>query len=113
MMDVELKKRWVKALRSGKYRQGHGKLCFNDNYCCLGVLADIEGALVALDDYTYNIKGIIDESIWGCPYPTTSLPPISFLNKVGLSSSVSYKLADMNDSGKTFNKIADWIEENL
>ena len=39
-------KRWVKALRSGKYKQGLGALKATDSegkprYCCLGVLCDL------------------------------------------------------------------------
>ena len=36
-------KKWVKALRSGIYKQGKGHLCnpLTDEYCCLGVAADL------------------------------------------------------------------------
>lgn len=43
-MKKEIKKKWVKALRSGKYKQAKGTL--NDGeggFCCLGVLCDIYG----------------------------------------------------------------------
>lgn len=42
-----IKKRWLKALRSGKYQQARGVLCRVDDdgkvvgMCCLGVLADV------------------------------------------------------------------------
>lgn len=37
-----LVKKWVAALRSGKYKQGKGVLrSEKGNYCCLGVLCDI------------------------------------------------------------------------
>jgi len=45
-MKKAVKKRWVKALRSGKYRQGEFKLCTRhkggSKFCCLGVLAHEE-----------------------------------------------------------------------
>lgn len=44
MMNPEWKKKWVEALRSGKYKQGKEALCFGDKYCCLGVLCEIAGA---------------------------------------------------------------------
>ena len=51
-MDKALKNTWVKALRSGKYRQGTGRLMrMNRYYCCLGVLADTQGATWC-NDYT-------------------------------------------------------------
>ena len=44
-MDKMWKKKWVKALRSGKYEQCTGRLHLKgDGYCCLGVLCDIVGA---------------------------------------------------------------------
>jgi hypothetical protein len=45
MMDKELKTKWVKALRSGRYKQGRTQLHNpkNNTYCCLGVLADVAG----------------------------------------------------------------------
>ena len=32
---------WVRALRSGKYRQGKGQLKRGNNYCCLGVASEV------------------------------------------------------------------------
>lgn len=36
-----IKRRWLKALRSGKYKQGTGSLRDGDGFCCLGVLCDV------------------------------------------------------------------------
>jgi hypothetical protein len=40
-MKQEIKQKWVKALRSGKYKQGEGRLKQKDTFCCLGVLCDL------------------------------------------------------------------------
>lgn len=41
-MDTKLKTKWVKALRSGRYKQGCGNLRNLDGtYCCLGVLRNV------------------------------------------------------------------------
>ena len=40
-MKKEIKKKWVNALRSGKYKQAKGRLRYKDRYCPLGVLCDI------------------------------------------------------------------------
>ena len=44
-MDPTIKARWVAALRSGDYNQGHGRLHTKENgissFCCLGVLCDL------------------------------------------------------------------------
>ena len=44
-LPVAFKKKWVKALRSGKYKQGRCRL-YNpetDSYCCLGVACRVVG----------------------------------------------------------------------
>jgi hypothetical protein len=57
-MKKEIMQDWVKALRSGEYKQGQEALKIGDSYCCLGVLCDlyrknVEGAPEwdSLDDY--------------------------------------------------------------
>jgi len=41
-MNKRIKKKWIKALRSGKYKQGKMVLHSTDNkFCCLGVLCDL------------------------------------------------------------------------
>jgi hypothetical protein len=41
-MNEAIKERWLAALRSGKYKQGRGKLkTVDDEYCCLGVLCEL------------------------------------------------------------------------
>lgn len=44
-MKKAIAMKWVEALRSGKYKQGLGRLHNPDTntYCCLGVLRDISG----------------------------------------------------------------------
>ena len=45
-LSPTVKRKWLAALRSGKYKQGDS-LMYNKNdnsYCCLGVLCEIEGA---------------------------------------------------------------------
>lgn len=32
---------WVKALESGDYKQGKGRLCNENKYCCLGVACEV------------------------------------------------------------------------
>jgi hypothetical protein len=37
-MPKAKKAKWLEALRTGKYQQGHGRLKSGEGYCCLGVL---------------------------------------------------------------------------
>ena len=124
-MNKEIKEKWVKALRSGEYRQGRGYLRKekNDNpnkfnYCCLGVLVNevLEGEwYYALDSaYGFNpIFNIINEINAPSFASIELIPEPIALNKLSITMEQQKTLAGMNDKGKTFEEIADWIEENL
>lgn len=104
-MNRELKKKWIDALRSGEYPQTTGKLqrtCPHiiygrtdapPGYCCLGVLckvADVEFR----PDFDH-------------------LLPEGFEISLNVRRSLINELISMNDEGVPFNKIADYIEENI
>jgi len=107
-MKPEIKELWIEALRSGQYKQGHNRLRTNNRYCCLGVLCDIVGPLLWNQTINGRAYGIDRDSSEGI------LPRFLGLG-VGLTSEeTQLVLADLNDAeSKDFNKIADWIQENL
>lgn len=80
-MDAELKGKWVKALRSGKYKQGKGVLCDRGKHCCLGVLCRVAGGKYSRGRFT--VLG--EEAIHHLPR--------AFLKKSGISESDEIKLA--------------------
>jgi hypothetical protein len=41
-MNEQIRRRWIKALRSGKYKQGRRYFEKDNRYCCLGVLSLIQ-----------------------------------------------------------------------
>jgi len=117
-MKQEIANQWTAALRSGQYTQGGGQLRkANDSFCCLGVLCDL-----------YANSGVNPEAEWSGEYGTAflgqafSLPPtvaewagITQRNPaVDESLSISHELgrtlADINDNGVPFDKIADLID---
>ncbi len=107
-MKAELKQAWVEALRSGEYKQGYGRLVCLDNskdcrYCCLGVLCSVTGVDFGKSNSTFRT---IDGSF--CDYL-----PKSLLDRLELPNDVQFQLAGLNDTGTTFNDIADKIEELL
>lgn len=104
-MDANLKAKWIKALRSGKYKQKRGRLRGNEGFCCLGVLCDLVGTHWERrgDGYAAELDGFMSIAIL----------PDSVANEAGLSARHAGTLADMNDGGKRFTTIAKWIEENL
>lgn len=107
MLKRGWKTRWIKALRSGKYKQANFMLCNKQNgrikgYCCLGVLARVEGAKfteyeVLIGDSSIKIEGAQYLKVDWC----------------GIAQITQTTLADMNDGGKNFKQIAAWIKKNI
>ena len=100
-MDAKLKAKWVKALRSGRYKQGEGYLKDGDTYCCLGVLCRVQGVDPELASATGTLS-------------TSQLKP-AFSGGLPLARTAA--LANMNDGNlvrqHSFREIADYIEKNL
>lgn len=93
------KKKWIEALRSGKYEQGISRLKFKawasqPTYCCLGVAKEIWPGL----HKAVNGDELLRES--SC-------------RKISLDPEIQKKLAGFNDNGKSFNWIASYIERYL
>ena len=103
-MVPKIKRKWIKALRSGRYKQGQEFLLKDNRYCCLGVLCK-----VLRKDIAQSKPKNGEETLSG-----------ELLKLTGLTSEQQNKLADMNDSitrddgrNTSFKEIADYIEENL
>ena len=108
-MIAELKSKWLKALRSGRYKQGKSRLRQIANgkelHCCLGVLGRVMRVKWAEDAMYYSVKDNgVCHGVW---------LPTSLLKKVGLSNDEQGTLGGMNDGGYTFKEIADYIEKQL
>lgn len=113
------KERWIKALRSGKYKQAIGALGEiiegEEHNCCLGVACRVFGLERDLDsdgDFATYDKA-------------DSVAPMSLSERLGISvtgklpTPVKIKgkkyssLVGMNDGGLDFNTIADVIEQQF
>lgn len=99
----------VGALRSGEFAQDMGKLRTNNGYCCLGVACEIHRRY-AEDAGEWKKDG----GWWVYMGQDATMPPsvwswfgFGFHNPV-LSS---YNMAGMNDTGASFQEIADAIEK--
>jgi hypothetical protein len=109
--QLDLRKKWVDALRSGKYKQGKGSLrSANGAYCCLGVLCDVMNIPSELVDNCecYRFTTPTGDKVSGYLNPELA-------NEIGLSSvvggnSTNLSLAGMNDRGSSFTEIANFIE---
>ena len=130
-LNKKVKKKWIKALRSGKYNQGRHGLKVTKTYyivgnngqrfkekhsvfCCLGVLCDIsrkelgikwnEGVLGKV--HAFPPKEVI---VWAGLEPKQTRDDL--LGAWEFQPPLFQKLAEMNDSGASFAKIAKVIEE--
>ena len=106
-MKRDLCLKWIKALRSGIYQQGRGRLRLHlrgegFRYCCLGVLCDL-----------------YDPSKWtgfrdNCFDGVEEVLGERHLAQLGLAWREAQILMEMNDRDrKDFGQIADWIEQHL
>ncbi len=112
-MLKSIKNKWVKALRSGKYKQGTGQLRSENgmSFCCLGVLATIVDPYQKTWEPTNGY--FADEESpgkWGLSIHEVQA---QLLGKGGLGVGVAQKLGKFNDNGKSFKWIASYIERYL
>ena len=96
-MKKTVKEAWVKALRSGRYKQANSRLEYNGRFCCLGVLC--KTLRMPIDDARHPLA--------------TEFLNDAVLQKVGLANHEQITLSTMNDSGFSFEAIADYIHVNL
>lgn len=110
-MNPELKKKWLRALRGDYYHQTRGALMsrYSGGFCCLGVLADVAGVL---DRESGCVRGA-EHDLGNWPREEVPYPFPSF-DKDGFVADTEAVLIGLNDDErKSFDEIADWIEENL
>ena len=97
-------KQWIKALKSGKYKQCKAELCNGVGYCCLGVANTIlnlkEDSELCLED-TFNALGLKSD----CGDFDSSY-------KFPRGNRTYTDLTAMNDNGVSFKKIAEFVESN-
>lgn len=108
----DVAKEWVKALRSGDYKQGiHSLHNLDDSFCCLGVLCDLAvEAGVARESKSGKEIGYEADGFYA------SLLPPSVAKWAGLrtrqGNSFAHSLVYLNDDGRPFTEIADVIESD-
>lgn len=122
-MNADLKQQWIDALRSKQYKQGKKVLCQVDekgkeSFCCLGVLFDIAGGEVGGEwsepESVFKFSPLARKAIVKSSRSSdSSMLPNGFTKFSKLSKYTQSELAEMNDNGWSFEKIADWIEKNL
>jgi len=131
-MNPEVKQKWIDALRSGKYDQGSEKLRSVQGYCCLGVLCDLYSKEQSKDwdfvggeetnlqpkDYWYfeGESEFLSESVkdWaGLPARDPSVRVDVTDNDDEDDWFYNEEIANLNDSGYTFNELSNLIESQF
>ena len=110
----EIYLKWIAVLRSGKYEQGTGFLCKDNQYCCLGVLCEELGKELGIQKYQHESNSNIVCYNGDVDY----ISDLNTIKKLNMDKSFKHSHIDsilmkMNDNGKTFDEIADYLEENL
>lgn len=99
----DVMKRWIKALRSGEYKQGRGCLRTDNNeFCCLGVLCDV------VNPNSWTLRA---DNRWTSD-GKSAYPSESACWSAGISIVEAPALSGMNDSDElSFVAIANYLEE--
>ena len=108
-MKQNILQKWVRALRSGRYKQVQTKLKHTDHkgvtrYCCLGVLCDLyskEKGIKWKGDAYINRTGVLPTAVIRWAGLENSNPKITRINNA----------SQLNDNGKRFKTIARLIEK--
>lgn len=117
-MNEKIKKLWISALRSGKYKQGRTVLHdpIENTYCCLGVLCDLYRKEIGSDKTVKQLRKLKadgktpdevpnEEVVKWAELPSANPTPDNYDINVNY-----YSLAELNDNGHGFSQIADMIE---
>jgi len=108
-----VKTEWLKALRSGKYKQGNGCLRDGqDNFCCLGVLADIHPDLEWGEHPIVNISK--DIAYIEAIHKGRNSRMGDYISYDILEAGIQGELASLNDDANySFEELADFIEQRV
>lgn len=112
-MKPAIKASWIRALRSGRYKQGHGALAVQDgkSWCCLGVLCNLPSVP---GEWTNDVDGDGDGYYKFGGKPFAGKISGKLLKWLGIKPKEQDHLIEMNDTHENdFDEIADWIKENL
>lgn len=127
-MDYNIAMKWVKALRSGDYKQAQKFLKVDNAYCCLGVLCEVVGfGFKRAELQEVKAKGVVyqlvcqdagDETgvIAGEAQEKATIGsrsgslPFHYIDVEGTWRMETIELTEANDAGLTFAQIADIIE---
>ena len=107
MTSRELRKKWVEALRSGKYKHCRRWLHDGEGYDCMGVLCIVYGLKPEKTPEGYVFDGKRDI------VPMAVAKAVKLRTRIGLyeiEGGDQFSLNDLNDLDFSFRELADIIE---
>ena len=115
-MRAKVKRLWLKALRSGEYKQGRTALQPNEGeFCCLGVLCEVYRKETGDGRWTKYGTFVAEDSEDACVLPDAVIAWAgldSDTPRLGPRKNSAYATT-LNDNGRSFSYIADRIEKYL
>lgn len=127
-LNVRNVRLWIRALRSGEFTQTRSRLrksfgAGQHNHCCLGVVCELYSATVGgffmendifiSDFYDSKPYAFSTHGFKFDPVQDTHMLSDAMLKWLGLSDNAQSALVGANDSGWTFDQIANWLESAL
>jgi hypothetical protein len=134
-MNAAVKAKWLEALRSGEYEQGMGALKKDGKYCCLGVLCDVlikdaelsqqftvreeeelDGGRICFSYMGNRASDVIPLALGRALDINDTNPVVEVTEALAAQIGFGYhttSLAQLNDAGYSFLKIADVIDATL
>ena len=112
-MNPQIKQKWVDALRSGEYQQTQRYLRTDNGFCCLGVLCDLYGKENNVEWNLVNNGHNYEFQEFESYLPSSVRKWADLEDPNPLVNDEESTLVRLNDSGSTFEQIADVIEHQL
>jgi hypothetical protein len=115
MLNKQNVQKLITALRSGEFTQGHRRLRTNNTFCCLGVACEIYRQEIPNTKWKFSMQVGFDD-VYQFENEKFHLPLevqkwLGFATNAGADKDTF--LTKMNDSGKNFSEIADYLESLL
>jgi hypothetical protein len=112
-MRKEVAELWVKELRSGYWKQGKYFLEHSGTYDVMGILANIAATFGICDHIAGKYAGkihFLDGKMLQLPQSVVKWAGMK--SDIGEMRTLKYSLAEYNDQGMSFEKLADCIEKH-
>ena len=114
-MNKKVKETWIKALKSGEFKQGKGYLESDGKYCALGILSLLS---LVEGQCTYNqVDGLgrFDNKRYTLSYNTLTWAGMDLEDFKAdvLTEGELTSIADLNDRGLSFQKLAQIIDQKF